>query len=171
MNLEKKNLIGLIFVILGGWLLLGNFGLVRFNVWEFIWPLVILGIGLSFEFAYFRGEGKSPGLLVPAGILVTIAINFLLNVIFGWHLMAVTWPLFILAPAVGLLQLYIFDKQDKGVLLASGIVGGIGLVFLAGNILSSINISATLGAFFVIAGGLVFFNGLGNNKEKNIEKY
>lgn len=162
--MDKKNLTGFVLVLVGGWLLLGNFGLVSINVWNFLWPLIILGVGFSFEFAYFRGEGAKPGLLVPAGILITIGINFLLNVIFGWHLMAVTWPLFILAPAFGLLQLYIFDKQDTGVLIAAGIVGGIGGVFLVGNIIASINISATLGVLLV-AGGLLFI--LNGYKEKN----
>ncbi len=163
--MDKKNLTGLILVLVGGWLLLGNFGLVSINVWSFIWPVIILLAGFSFEFGYFRGEGARPGLLVPAGILITIGMNFLLNVIFGWHLMAITWPLFILAPAVGLLQLYIFDKQDSGVLLAAGIVGGIGCVFLVANIIASINISASLGVILVVGGILFIFNGYREKKK------
>jgi len=165
MNLDGKKWIGLILVIFGGWLLLGSFGLISINVWQFLWPIIILGIGLGFEYAYFRGSRTSPGLLVPGGVLLVVGVNFLLNVIFGWRLMSITWPLFIIAPAFGLLQLYIFGKREKGVLIASTILCGIGGIFLAGNIVANINVSAILSVLLILVGGYLVINGYTKKSE------
>ena len=41
------------------------------------------------------------------------------------------WPGFILAPAVGLFELYIFGKRNKGLLIPIGILTGLSLIFFS----------------------------------------
>jgi hypothetical protein len=41
------------------------------------------------------------------------------------------WPGCILAPAVGLFELYIFGKREKGLLIPIGILTGISLIFFS----------------------------------------
>lgn len=78
--------------------------------------MFVLIPGLWFEYLYFS-KHHSPGVLVPGGILTTIGVLSLIE--------SNTFPivgnyidsLYILAPAVGLFQLYVHDKRDKGLLI------------------------------------------------------
>lgn len=128
---NEGSVFGLVLVILGALLLLGNIGLIHIGL-ENIWPLFLMGMGLLFELSFFSSGRKDPGLLVPGGILITISIVFLVCVTLGWHWMQKLWPLFILAPAVGLLQLYLFGQRERGLLIPGGILAVVGLTFFRG---------------------------------------
>lgn len=108
-------------------LLASNIGLFRFN-WNFVWPLFLLVPGLVFEFSFF-GTGRNPGVLVPGGILTLYGLFFYLNILTGWSFMDNLWPVFILGPAIGLFQLYVFGGRERGTLIASSILGFISMVF------------------------------------------
>ena len=123
---------GLIFLSFGLVLLLANFGMINLT-WRTFWPFIILAVGLSFELGYFAGGTKQPGLLVPGGILTTISIIFLICTFDGWHQMSLLWPLFILAPAIGLLQLYLFGGRRAELLVPVTILAVVGLTFLLIN--------------------------------------
>lgn len=133
--MEKKevSVLGWILVILGGLLLIGNLGLIRIDP-ENLWPLFPLGLGLFFELQFFAGGRKDPGLLVPGGIFITISVIFLTCVTLGWHWMGKLWPLFVLAPAVGFSQLYLFGERERGLLIPVGILSIVGLTFFANNL-------------------------------------
>lgn len=83
--------------------------------------MFVLIPGLWFEYLYFS-KHHSPGVLVPGGILTTIGLLTLIE--------SNTFPivadyidsLYIMAPAVGLFQLYLYDKRDKGLLIPVGIL-------------------------------------------------
>lgn len=83
--------------------------------------LFVLIPGLWFEYAYFS-KHRSPKLLVPGGILTTIGLLVLIEDntfgIFGNMIDS----FYIMAPAVGLFQLYLHDKQDKGLLIPVAIL-------------------------------------------------
>lgn len=94
------------------------------------WPFIVLAAGMTFELLYFSTR-KYSGFLVPGGILTTIGLLFLFEVATDWRFAAYTWPFYIIAPAVGLFQLYLFTGRPKGLLIASSIVGGVGVLALA----------------------------------------
>lgn len=123
---------GLFIIIIGVIGLLTKLEIIHFAWYDF-WVLIIWALGLSFELAYFLGSEKEPGFLVPGGILLTIAFIFSVCMLYGWYNMAVLWPLFILAPAFGLFQLYIFGNREKELLIPVGILGIIGGTFLLSN--------------------------------------
>ncbi|HEY8345036.1 MAG TPA: hypothetical protein VIL66_07590 [Bacillota bacterium] len=133
MKKNEVSVLGWILVILGGLFIIGNLGLSRIDPGH-LWPLFPLGLGLLFELRFFAGGRKDPSLLVPGGILLTISITFLLFVTLGWHLIGKLWPLFILAPAVGLAQKYFFGERERGLLIPVGILSIVGLTFLANNL-------------------------------------
>ncbi|HHU50955.1 MAG TPA: hypothetical protein GXZ36_03965 [Firmicutes bacterium] len=133
MKKNEVSVLGWILVILGGLLLIGNLGLIRIDPVN-LWPLFPLGLGLLFELRFFTGGREDPNLLVPGGILVTISITFLIFVTLGWHWMGKLWPLFVLAPAVGLAQKYLFGERERGLLIPVGILSIVGLTFLANNL-------------------------------------
>lgn len=120
---------GIMLITAGVILLASNIGLMRFN-WNFIWPLFLLIPGLMFELSYF-GSRRNPGVLVPGGILTVYSVFFYFNIITGWNFMDNLWPVFLLGPSFGLFQLYLFGGREKGVLIASTILGFLSAVFLS----------------------------------------
>ena len=144
--MKKINyLFGLFLLLIGGLLILANFGVIEI-AWDNLWPLFVLIPGILFELSYFNyrkdddnrgGIEDFPGsaLLVLGGILITYGLLFLVNVIYGWHLMENLWPIFLLGVAIGLLQAYLFGRREKYLLIPVGILGAISLFFLINNLL------------------------------------
>ena len=84
-----------------------------FHMMEYVWPGFVAAPALGLLLLYLFSNEHSPGLLVPIGILGTVSITCFLSSVLGlWGLL---WPGFILAPAVGLMLLYIFgEHQSRG---------------------------------------------------------
>ena len=95
---------------------------------RYIWPAYIAAPAVGLFLLYLFGE-RSPGLLVPVGILMTISATCFLSSLF--NLWGVLWPGFILAPAVGLFLLYLADGRKPGLLVPIFIIGGISLIFFS----------------------------------------
>lgn len=98
----------------------------RYTVFELpgigqLWPLFLLVPGLVFEASYFSTR-KNPGILVPGGILTILGGLFLFEIVTKWNYVMYTWPVYLLAVAFGLIQLYIFDKRDSGLLIPIAIL-------------------------------------------------
>jgi len=153
--MKKINyLFGLFLLFIGVLLILANFGVIEI-VWENLWPLFLLIPGILFELSYFIYR-KDAGLLVPGGILITYGLLFLVNVIYGWHLMEDLWPIFPLGVAIGLLQLYLFGVREKGLLIPIGILGIVSLFFLFNN-LFFINFGLLTGIVLLVVGIWIIF--------------
>ncbi len=131
---RKGNVIlGAIFIVFGGLFLLNNLNLVSFEwmdigyIFATFWPLFVIIPGIIMHQSYFAGDTRDAGILVPGGILLTIGVVFQLSMLFDiWHLL---WPGFILAPAVGLFELYYFGTREKALLIPVGILGGLSIIF------------------------------------------
>lgn len=153
--MKKINYIfGFLLLFIGVVLILSNFGVIGI-IWENLWPLFLLIPGIVFELSYFIYR-KDVGLLVPGGIFITYGLLFLVNIIYGWRLMEDLWPIFPLGVAIGLLQLYLFGGQEKGLLIPIGILGIVSLFFLINN-LFFINFGLLAGIVLVVVGiGIIF---------------
>ena len=147
-------LFGLFLLFIGVLLILANFGVIEI-VWDNLWPLFLLIPGILFELSYFIYR-KDAGLLVPGGILITYGLLFLVNAIYGWHLMDNLWPIFPLGVAVGLFQLYLFGGREKGLLIPVGILGAVSLFFLINNLLF-VDFRFLAGILLVVIGIWVIF--------------
>ncbi|WP_129409419.1 LiaI-LiaF-like domain-containing protein [Marinitoga lauensis] len=109
---KNKNLFGgIILVLLGIYLILSNIFDIKFS-WNFIWPIFILLPGLKFEYDYYS-KRKHSGILVPGGLLTTIGVLFYFCAFFGYDNLEYLWPTFILAPAIGLFQMYLVTKRKE----------------------------------------------------------
>lgn len=106
-----------------------------------LWFLFILVPGLYFEMNYFQTK-KNSGQLVPGGILTE------------WHYSSYTWPVYLLAVAFGLLQLYLYDHKDKGLLIPITILCLISLLFYVQLFISS---SLLLAICLIIIGLYILF--------------
>ncbi len=134
--MRRSNYIwGILMIVFGGLLLSEN--LFNFNIFSpmLFLPMLLLGLGLSFEAGYFINR-KSPGLLVPGGILTTIGLMYFFEVITNWQFADLTWPIYVLSVAIGLFQLYLFSGRPKGLLIPIFILLAVALSFLSMNVLS-----------------------------------
>jgi hypothetical protein len=123
---------GIILIIIGAMLMLGNLGIVPTfgQLMKVFWPMIIIFAALMFHVGFYSNK-KNYGLLMPGGLLLTVGIVCQTSEIFNlWNFM---WPGFILAPAVGLFEMYIFGKRSKGLLIPVGILTGLSLIFFASN--------------------------------------
>ena len=151
--------VGIIFVAIGLLGVLGHFFNFSFlHLWN-LWPWAVLIPGLCFEVGYFT-SGRAPGVLVPGGILTTIGLLFFFEVFTNWHFSAYTWPVYILAPAVGLFQLYLFSKpRNSGLLIPVGIltlVAGISFASMVfGNIWNLIFSNSLVWPILLVIIGLI----------------
>ena len=125
-----------------------------------IWPLIIITIGLCLEGSYFLKK-KSPGVLVPGGILTTLGILFIFESATNWRFSGYTWPFYFLAVAIGLFQLYIFGSRERGLLIPIGILLTIFIVsfgnILLGTVFGWLNKSLIVPIIFIIIGVFVIF--------------
>ena len=145
-------LLGSLFILFGVVLGISLLTDLRFE----FWPFFILIPGLIFELAFFKSPKKSdPGLLVPGGILTVIGLLYFFETLTGWKYSAHTWPVYMLAVAVGLLQLYIFGKREKGLLIPVYILTGIFIIFMVGNMTSIFEYFKYIGPAVIIIIGIV----------------
>ena len=128
--------------------------ILKFDSYDF-WVFIVLLIGIAFELGFFL-TGRLSGLLIPGGIITTIGLLFMFEATTDWHFSRFTWPVYIISVAVGLLQMYVFSKRAKGLLIAGLIVGGIGLFFEVIMITSSLssNLIGILIPISLVAGGI-----------------
>ncbi len=159
---RSNSIIGVLLIAVGILIIalreLFGFKILDFNSWDF-WVFIVLLVGLSFELAFFL-TGSKPGLLIPGGIITTIALLFIFEVSTNWNYAEYTWPIYIISVAVGLLQMHIFSRREKGLLVSGLIVGGIGAFFLACTVISRISSFIRPELFIpvaLIAGGIALF--------------
>lgn len=146
-----------IFLTLGVAFLLGEI-----LTYRLVWPLFIASPAVGLLLLYLFGS-RSPGLLVPIGILFTIAGTCFLSELF--NLWGVLWPGFIIAPAVGLFLLYIAGNRDPGLLIPIFILTGIAVIFF------SIGTIRVFGRYFkYIAGGALIIAGISTILKKPSSK-
>ncbi len=117
------------------WLTDSILGLGLFRM-DRMWPLFVLLPGLIFEYWHY-GVAKTPGFLVPGGILTVIGALFFFETFTYWRYSAYTWPVYILAVAAGLAQLSAALGNPRGLV---AVVALLGIVFAA----AALSIAATL---------------------------
>lgn len=163
--MRKGNVIwGIIFILVGVLLLLKQVYNLEILSMRNLWPFIILFIGLAFEIDYFA-DRRNPGVLVPGGIFMTIGFLFIFETQTSWAYSGKTWPIYLLAVAIGLLQLFIFGNHERGLLIPISILLIISLIALARNFwadkYSWLNYSFILPCIIIVIGLYIL---LGNIK-------
>jgi len=79
--MKKNNALGgFVLVVVGALMLANNLGNWNLFSMDWLWPMFILIPGLVFELGYFSNR-SNPGLLVPGGILTTLGLLFLFEIL------------------------------------------------------------------------------------------
>jgi|GEM_PF-224229 hypothetical protein len=133
MKNSSKYILGALLVIGGITVLFGNLRIFNMSwLMRLSWPMIFIVIAAFFFLGYLAKRPYGAGLLVPAGILGTLGVTFLVGEAFSYKLV---WPGFIAAPAVGLLLLYIFaERRYSGLLVPVGILMTVASVFFIAQI-------------------------------------
>jgi len=175
MGKRSNAVVGMVFIIVGGLVLLENLGILNElfgirSLWHLIgrgWPSLFLILpGIIFHSVFFSGRNRNAGLLVPGGILLVLGVIFQINMLFGgWHLL---WPGYILSVAVGLFELYYFGTRDRGLLIPVGILAGLSFIFFVRFTLSGLfkfdASSYVVPLVFIIIGLSIMLGGRSNKK-------
>ncbi|MCP8967781.1 LiaI-LiaF-like domain-containing protein [Ectobacillus ponti] len=136
MDNTKRYLSGLVLVAVGLLFFLRSLGIMFFDfgsVMEYGWPFILLLVSLGFHIAFFA-SGMNPrraGLLVPGGVLLVLSLLFIFEAVTGWRFAGQTWPVYMLAPAVGLFELYVFGGRQRTLLIPVAVLSIVSLSFLA----------------------------------------
>lgn len=161
--MNKKTLAGAVLLVLGVTMLFYDGD--SFSPGSLIgmyWPsMFILPLGLFFHWLYFTMTApKAPGILVPGGVLMTAGIVCQISMLFdSWGYM---WPGFILAPAVGLLELYWFGGRNKYLLIPISILTVLACVFFfvftLGTLLGKLMLGGpAIAAALILIGAVLLF--------------
>jgi len=132
--------VGILLVLFGAIFLVAQLGesvsdVLRLRLgWAVMWPFLILLAGLAFLLPlliWWDRRQEVVGLVMPGSIITMNGLILLYqNTVRDFGSWSYLWPLELVAVAIGLLLLYLLGNRDRGLLVAMGIVGGIGLVFL-----------------------------------------
>lgn len=119
---------GLILITIGCIFLFTNyFG------WVSLWPFVFFIPITALVIAYVKD--RDAGVIIPVTILSVIMLLFLSITlgVFSWGDIRWLWPVFILAPGLGLLFFYLMTgMKNSGVLIPASILTGLSVLFMAG---------------------------------------
>lgn len=158
----SRYIVGIAFVLLGTFLFLNrgeDYGIG--TVFAYFWPsMFIIPLGLFFHWMYFWiTERKYAGLLIPGGILLVTGIVCQISMLFNnWE---ITWPGFIMAPAIGLLEYYWFGDRNKWLLIPINILMVLSLVFFAvlylGTFMTKLAGNPLLAVLLILLGLIIIF--------------
>ncbi|HEY8543338.1 MAG TPA: hypothetical protein VIL29_13215 [Pseudothermotoga sp.] len=135
-----------IFLIIVGLVLIFNLNA------NYIWSVILIVLGIGFEVGAF---GKHAGRFIPGGILTTIGVLLLFCTIKGFSHMAYLWPVFVMAPAIGMIQTY-FANHSKGILIASTILFGISVALFGISLYQWTFVRIVFGILVIAFGVLIF---------------
>ena len=120
--------------LVGGTLLIA-FGLLSlagnvfrgFN-WGFLWPFLVIGVGVLFFVAMFAGGKQAAGLAIPGTIVSGIGLVLLFqNITKHWESMSYFWTLIILFVGVGIYIMGVYGN-DPGQKKSGASVMKVGLI-------------------------------------------
>lgn len=159
--MKKENIFwGIILIGLGTLLLSYNFFEFHFASLALLWPMLIVLMGLLFEWGYFS-QKKNPGVLVPGGIFLVIGILFQFETLTHWSYAEYTWPIYPFAVAFGLFQLYLYSNRPRPLLIPILMLSGVTLLaYLAlfFNALSAvINFGLLIPMILIFIGLIILF--------------
>ncbi|MFN3284078.1 MAG: hypothetical protein ACK40Q_07600 [Pseudothermotoga sp.] len=134
-----------IFLIITGLVMIFNLNA------NYVWSMILIVLGVGFEFGAL---GRSAGRFIPGGILTTVGILMLFCTIKGFSHMAYLWPVFVMAPAIGMIQTY-FVNRNRGVFIASIILFGISVALFGISLYQWTLVRAVFGIFVITFGILI----------------
>lgn len=161
-------LVGIIFIVVGILFIVGKF----LNLGDVtrLWPLFLFIPVAALLSTLIQDPRKNAGAVIPAVILSVLGIFFLWLNFTNWERIAVAWPVFIIAPGLGILASWLITR-DRGQLTAACIILTVGFAMFIRTAMHHwgiyIDRIVMLGIVLVAAGVIVLLmRHRGNKKSK-----
>ncbi len=143
---------GVVLIIAGTLLVLGQLDIIEsFNFFRirYLWPAFLILLGILFHVQFFSSKSNSAGILVPGGLLLVYGCYFLYLNIAGWQYTGALWPIFLVGPGFGLLELKLFSKGKEGSWVPVIILLGLAAVFFIGFNYASLWMAVAVGLIII----------------------
>lgn len=134
MESSKNKLLGLFLITIGAVLVMDYYHIIHFSIWG-LWPLILIYIGAKAERDYFQGLTSARSLLSGATLL-TYGLYFLASSFLSWGIQDKLWPLYIMGPAIGFLQMAYFNYRPKSNFRTGILMFGFSVVMLVQNFIN-----------------------------------
>ncbi len=166
---NNKKAIGIFILTAGIIILLEQWGVFAF-LGRVFWPLLILLPGVALHLA-FAMRTLPAWALVPGGTLTVYGIAFSLLNTWGFGLLEVLWPVFLLGPGVGLYEYELLSgERSKSLYYASLGLIGLSVVLFIFSLLGPFFLYA-LSVLLILSGAwLVFWPELKSSKRSGWRK-
>jgi hypothetical protein len=93
----------------------------------FLWPMLVLAVGVGLLLRYFQTHDDS-GFAFTGALLVLLGAFFQLYRWFDFP-MGDHWPFFVLAPGLAMLTMATLDRHRRDALVPAGVLIGLSLIF------------------------------------------
>ena len=131
--------------------------------------IILLALSVLFHLYYFFANKGNEGLLVPGGILLVYGLMFLASTRVGIFNSGL-WPLLILGPALGLFELYVFSRGQKGSMIPVFILTAVGGCLLLKNF-SNVPYSVVLAVILIGIGAALMISAVIKSSGKENRSY
>jgi hypothetical protein len=120
--------LGILFIIIGIALFLDKLAVWQLE-WYTVYPVLLIALAVLAGYSTFKGNTSSVFWAVTLGIL-GVAFALRNYALIPYYHTEELWPLFVLAPGIGFLSLYIVRPTDWGVLIPGSLLTFFGLITL-----------------------------------------
>lgn len=104
-------IVGGALILLGVLFLLGQF--VEIDIWDYIWPCIIIAFGGLFLIGMAAGGRSAGGLAIPGSVICTIGLILLYQNTFNhWESWAYAWTLIICGVGIGLIIHGLWNESE-----------------------------------------------------------
>ncbi|WP_068774403.1 hypothetical protein [Paenibacillus sp. FJAT-26967] len=127
------------------------------TLWSLLWPLLLVLLPGVLLHLFVFNRTLPAGALILGGILVVYGVFFFILSLFGWGLLTLLWPVFLLGIAAGLYELMWFERsRDAGLRTAALILAALSLLIIVFNLLFHVSVYLFI-ALLLAAGVLLVF--------------
>lgn len=122
---------GLVLILIGGWFLAQNLGVLLPDIWN-LWPgFIVLG-GVSSLTKYFSQGRVNGAHLFNATLAILLGVFFFMFTlgVWQWEMMAQFWPLLLIIVGAAFFVQWLVEIRVTRRLILALVVGGIGVFFL-----------------------------------------
>jgi len=160
---------GIVIMLAGVLLILAQTNVIgSINIFKikYLWPAFMILLGVMFHVQFFASKAKSPGILVPGGILLVYGCLFMYMAVAGWSSAGYLWPIFLVGPGFGLLELKVFSRGKEGSWVPVLILLGLAIFFFVQYSVSSFWMAAAVG-LIILGAAIIIASIFDRNKGKD----
>jgi hypothetical protein len=150
---------GAILIIVGLLALLGEI-FQSYNFWGYLWPLIVLAVGVIFFVGALIGGKSSAGLAIPGSIISVIGlILFFQNLTNHWESWSYAWTLILMGVGAGVFISGLISNDEKQRRSGLRLVGTGGILFIIFGAFFEMIFNAFNGAAYIFPVVLILVGG------------